>query len=77
MNSAMLLAFALAFGGLAYLFVKNLLRARSSAEIYNRGLLVRRAESPVLFWFTVGFYSIATAFVIGCAGVCIFAALFI
>jgi hypothetical protein len=72
-DSAMFVAFAVAFSTLGFLFAKNLLRARKSAEIYNRGILVRRTESPVTFWITVVFYGFATAFVAVGAGVCLFA----
>lgn len=71
----MFVGFAVAFSALGFLFVKNLVRARKSAEIYNRGLLVRRAESPVTFWTTVALYVFATAFVAVAAGVCLFSLL--
>lgn len=71
----MFVEFAVVFSALGFLFVKNLVRARKSAEIYNRGLLVRRAESPVTFWITVALYVFATAFVAVSAGVCLFALL--
>ncbi len=67
----MFVGFAVVLSALGFLFVKNLLRARKSAEIYNRGLLVRRAESPVTFWITVALYVFATAFVAVAAGACL------
>jgi hypothetical protein len=77
MNSALFLALAFPFAGFAYLFAKNLLRARDCGEIYNQQLLVRRAESPGLFRLTVALYVIATAFVVACAGACVFAFFFL
>lgn len=77
MNSALFLAGAVAFAGLAYLFAKNLLRARATAEIYMRGVLVRRAHSRVLFWVTVAFYTLATAFALAGVGACGFAVVFL
>jgi hypothetical protein len=73
MKMVTFLAFAIGFAGLAYIFVKNLLRAKSSGEINNRGLLVRRAESPVFFWITFGIYAGAAGVAALAAGACILA----
>ena len=73
MKTAKFLVFAVGFAGLAYLFVKNLLRANKSGEINNRGLVVRRAESPVFYWITFGIYAGAAGLAALAAGACVLA----